>query len=288
MPVHRFTKKSLIPVHTSFQLVPNHPRTTSATPLRTFMIFVNELTMKFQIDKKIPLTPSHTFDQLPVKIPIKISRMPVIIPNVSSSTFAMYVKTPSKIGARKLQNPSHTALMTSVISSKLKPNAFNLSTIPWVNPSKIPLILFQIAVTFFRKFSFVFQRCVNAATRTAMAATTASIGPRQALKPPPAAAAAAPPPSAATDAPLITVPSLLITFMAVPTFDTTFPIMTSAGPKAATKSPIFTMVSLVPSSRLFSQSTKDCSFATIFLIIGIRVSPIEIAKPSTADFRIVS
>ena len=64
--------------------------------------------------------------------------------------------------------------------------------------------------------------------------------------------------------------------------------MTSAGPKAATKSPIFTMVSLVPSSRLLSQSTNDCSLDTIFFIIGIRVLPIDIAKPSIADFKIVS
>ena len=41
MPFHRFWKKVDTEVHTSFQLVPNHPRTTSATPLSVLRIFSN-------------------------------------------------------------------------------------------------------------------------------------------------------------------------------------------------------------------------------------------------------
>ena len=158
IPVQRFTKKSLIPVHTSFQLVPNHPSTTSATPRSTFMMLVKELTMKFQMDKKMPFTPSHTCDQLPVKIPIKISRIPVMIPSVSSSTFAIYVNTPSNTGARKSHRPFHIADTTSPKFSKSNPSALSLSVIPCANPEKMLLIRSQIAIILFRNSSLVFQR----------------------------------------------------------------------------------------------------------------------------------
>lgn len=45
--------------------------------------------------------------------------------------------------------------------------------------------------------------------------------------------------------------------IATPTFDMTVPIITSAGPRAAIKSPIFTITCFVPSSRLFNQVTKS-------------------------------
>ena len=68
-----FTKNVLMEVQTSFQLVPNHPSTTSAMPFRVFMILRNVLTTKFQIDVKIPLMPFQHCSQSPVNRPISTS-----------------------------------------------------------------------------------------------------------------------------------------------------------------------------------------------------------------------
>ena len=59
MLFHVSKKNVLMEVQTSFQLVPNHPSTTSAIPFRIFITLQNVLTMRFQIDVKIPLMPSN-------------------------------------------------------------------------------------------------------------------------------------------------------------------------------------------------------------------------------------
>lgn len=109
------SKKVLILVQTSFQLVPNHPRTTSATPLMTLRMLVKKLLIPFQIEENISFMPFHACDQFPVKMPMKISRIPVITPVTVERIFAMLLKTPSNIGARTWQKPSHTVFRTSTI-----------------------------------------------------------------------------------------------------------------------------------------------------------------------------
>ena len=46
------------------------------------------------------------------------------------SVMAMWLNTPSKTGARRLQNPCHTADSTSVMLSNSKPRLFSRSTMP--------------------------------------------------------------------------------------------------------------------------------------------------------------
>ena len=213
--------------------------------------------MKSHTEPKIPLTPSHTCDQLPVKIPINTSKIPVITPRTASRILAICVNTPSKTGARKLQSPFQIADTTSLKFWKSNPNAFSLSVMPCAKPLNTDLILSQMAIMLFLKSSLVLHRCTKAATSTARIATTATTG----AEIPPIAAPTFPitpdkPPALETRL-VILSPSLLNVCMATPTLDITVPSITRKGPKVATKSPTFTMTCLVPSSRLFSQSTKD-------------------------------
>ena len=110
------SKKVLIFVHTSVQLVPNQPRTTSATPFSTFRILVKKDTMPLQTDENISLMPFHICDQLPVNRPINTSSIPVITPVTVDRISAIWLNTPSKTGARNWHRPSHTVFITSVIS----------------------------------------------------------------------------------------------------------------------------------------------------------------------------
>lgn len=80
MLFHVSTKNVLMEVQTSFQLVPNHPSTTSAMPFRVFIILRNELTMKSQIDVKMPLMPFQHCSQSPVNRPISTSSCPIRTP----------------------------------------------------------------------------------------------------------------------------------------------------------------------------------------------------------------
>ena len=116
MPFQMPSKKVLMFVQTSFQLVPNQPRTTSATPLMTLRMLVKKLLIPFQIEENISFTPVHACDQFPVKIPIKTSRIPVITPVTVERIFAILLNTPSNMGARTWQKPSHTVFRTSTIS----------------------------------------------------------------------------------------------------------------------------------------------------------------------------
>ena len=213
--------------------------------------------IKSHTEPKMPLTPSHACDQLPVKIPMNTSKIPVITPRTVSRIFAICVNTPSKIGARKLQRPFQRADTTSLKFWKSNPNAFSLSVMPCAKPLNTDLILSQMAIMLFLKSSLVLHKCTKAAANTAITATTATTGAEM----PPMAAPTFPMMPDTPPALLIRLvsfsPSLLNACMATPTLDITVPSITRNGPKAATKSPILTMTCLVPSSRLFSQSTKD-------------------------------
>lgn len=59
MPFQIFVKKVEMPVHTSFQEVPNHPRTVSAMPRIMPRAALNTPVMPFQIPEKISFTPVH-------------------------------------------------------------------------------------------------------------------------------------------------------------------------------------------------------------------------------------
>jgi len=89
MPFHRFWKKVDTEVHTSFQLVPNQPRTTSATPLRVLRMFWNQATSPVQSVTKIPFMASQAPDQSPWKTAIKTSTIPRITSKVVDSTIAI-------------------------------------------------------------------------------------------------------------------------------------------------------------------------------------------------------
>lgn len=191
--------------------------------------------MKSQTEPKMPLTPSHTCDQLPVKIPINTSRIPVITPRTPSRILAICVNTPSNTGARKLHNAFQMADTTSLKFWKSKPNALSLSVMPFANPLKISLMRFQIAIILSRNSSFVFHRWIKAATNVPIIATTATTGAEM----PPIAAPTFPitpdSPPALEIRLVIFKPNLLNACMATPTFDMTVPRITSTGPSAATK-----------------------------------------------------
>ena len=130
-----------------------------------------------------------------------------------------------------------------------------------------------------RKPSQLFQRATKMAIRAAMAATTSPMG---------FAASSVNKPVTAVLTTEMTGPILDTTERMVPTAEITLPMTMRTGPTAATIRPMVTMVCLVPSSRLFSQSTKDWMPATMFLMTGMSSSPMEMARPSRADFRMVS
>ena len=64
-------KKFLTDVHTSFQLVPNKPKNTSAMPLSVSRILPKKFFIKSHIPVNISFTPFHTRLQFPVKNPMK-------------------------------------------------------------------------------------------------------------------------------------------------------------------------------------------------------------------------
>ena len=66
------------------------------------------------------------------------------------------------------------------------------------------------------------------------------------------------------------------------------PIAIRTGPTAPAISAIVAITFFVPSSRLFSLSTKSLIFCTISLIVGMNRSPMEIARSLSADFKIAT
>ena len=77
-------------------------------------IVLNVDTKKFQIETNTCFTPFQTLFQSPVKIPIKISRTPIIVSNIVWSNSDKIEKASIKIGATKLQNSSHMPLKNSM------------------------------------------------------------------------------------------------------------------------------------------------------------------------------
>ena len=181
------------------------------------------------------------------------------------------MKTPSNHGARISHRPCHIDFTKSPKSSKLKPKALSLSTIPEVRFSKIDLIFSQISVILFRKSSFVFQRCTNAATSTAIAATTATTG----AEIPPIAALTAEN-AAFAFVRIAGIPDANCN--SVPTVEMVLPTTIKRGPRAAATTAILTMVSFVAGDNALNLSTKACNFETIALIVGMRISPKEMAS----------
>ena len=111
----------------------------------------------------------------------------------------------------------------------------------------VPVVSFTLFQRFIQKLlnaSDLFQRLTNAATKDPMIIINNPIG-------------------LATN-PATTV-NLLNTFITNDTIDITFDIIKSNGPIAATIAAIFTILSLVLSSKLFSQTTTSCIFSTTFL-----------------------
>ena len=244
--------------------------------------------MPFQMEVKISFTPVQTISQSPVKIPAKTSNKPVSTPSTVSSTFSMISNTAIKTGASRLQKPSHILPMAAVMSSKLMPRFARRSLIPSTNPENTDLIFSQIAITFSRNSSFVFHRCTKAATSTATAAMTRPMG--EVRKPMAFPSTPLIPPS-----PCIFVPRVMMPFprlakpdIAEPTVDMTFPSINSSGPIAATSASTLMMVSRWASLIPLSLSTKACTAATTFRMIGMSRSPKEIASSSSCDFNIVS
>ena len=117
-----------------------------------------------------------------------------------------------------------------------------------------------------RNSSDVFQKCINAATAAAIAATMSTMGFARS--------------SAHNDfKPPISVPPTLMTVctadtifgakvMIVPTAEITLPTTMSSGPMAATMRPIFTMVSCWAGDRALNLSTRFWIKSATFWIVG--------------------
>ena len=288
IPFHTPSKKDLIPVQTSSQLVPNHPSTVSTSPVIRFSAAERMPVMPSQMPPNISLIPVQHCSQFPVNNPINTSKSPVMTSRTVPRTVDITENAASNTGASRLQKPSHRAFSTSTMLSKSNPRAFSRSVIPAQNSCTLETMPSQIAVIASRNSSLVSHRCLNAATSVAMTATTASTGPATAAMALPMLVMLPVPPATFTPSCAMPFARLEKPVMAEPTVEVSFPIMTSMGPRAAASAATFTMVSFCASDRLFSQSTKDCTFATIFLMTGSSISPIEMASPSSADFRIVS
>ena len=274
------TKNSLIPVQTSVQNCFIVSRSVPKISQSIFRIFLSVSTKKFNTLIKIPLMPFQTLSQSPVKMPMNTSSIFRIMSVTALKISAISWKTPSNTGAKKLQSPSHTVFMTSAMSLKLNPSPFSLSTMPCVKFWKIFFICSQIAVILFRNSSFVFQRWTNAATSTAITATMATTG---ALMPPIAALTAE-----NADFTFVRIDGIFeTTCIILPTVDMVFPTPISNGPIAATMSAIFRMVSFVAGDNWFSLSTSAWILETIARMVGISISPKEIASSCNCDFRIV-
>ena len=139
-----------------------------------------------------------------------------------------------------------------------------------------------------RKPSLVFHKCRKAAVSDAITATTATTGAEMPPKAAPSLPNSPVPPCTAILSLLKPFASCTKPFIAVPIFDIAVPKITRKGPSAATNRPIFNTICLVPSSMPFSLSTNSCIFETIFRIVGISISPKEMASSWSWLFRMVS
>ena len=287
IPFQIFVKNVDTEVHTAFQLVPNHPRTVSAIPRIRFNAAVKIPVIPFQMPENISLIPDHICSQFPVKSPINTSSSPVSTSSTVPRTVEMILNAASNTGARSSQKPFQIffSVFTTAVKSILR--AASLSLIPSTNACTFLTIPSQIAVMAFLNSSLVSHRCLNAATKTATTAITASTGPATA----PSALAS---PVTEPLLPAIFTPRLAIPlareekpFIAVPTVEIVFPRMIRNGPMAAATAATRMIRFLWDSSMLFSLSTNPCILETRLWITGISASPKEMARPSTADFKMV-
>ena len=240
IPFQIFEKKVVTDVHSASQLVPNHPRNTSAIPFSILRAAVRIPVTPFQMPENISLMPFHICDQFPVNSPINTSRMPTMTSRTVPSTVLITEKAASNTGARTWQKPSHTAFSTSTMFWKSKPRAFNRCVIASPKAANFSLMPSHIPVMALRNSSLVSHKCLKAATNTATIATTASTGPatvpsalpREVIEP---------------LLPAIFTPSFATpfvrdekVFMVVPTVDMVLPRTMSRGPRAAATAMIFT------------------------------------------------
>lgn len=121
-------KNVLIFVQTSIQKLFTVSRSVPKISQIIFSAFVSVAFRKSQTETKIPLMPSHTLLQSPVKIPTKISRTLRMMSVTALKILAICWNCPSKIGFRNLQRPSHTDLINSVIFLRSNPSALHLPT----------------------------------------------------------------------------------------------------------------------------------------------------------------
>ena len=152
------SKKVFTPFQTVSQLVPNHPRKTSATPLTAPIIVEKYSFRPSQTLEKIPFTASHAPDQSPLNTAENTSHIPRMTLKAVCNAIAIVLKAASSTGASKLQNPSQIVFIADVTSLNVIPNADSLSLIPAANVVKASLIFCQIAVIVFLKSSFVFHK----------------------------------------------------------------------------------------------------------------------------------
>ena len=89
MPFQIPSKKVLIFVQTSLQLVPNQPRNTSTMPWMMPTAAERTPLIPSHTPEKIVWMPVHICDQFPVNSPINTSKMPVITFSTVESTTAI-------------------------------------------------------------------------------------------------------------------------------------------------------------------------------------------------------
>ena len=133
--------------------------------------------------------PFHICSQFPVNNPANTSNNPVSTSSAPPRTAAIASNVLVNTGARKSHNVFQMVVTTSLKFSKSNPIAFNRSTMPCPNESNFALISSQVAITLLRNSSFVFHKCMNAATSTPITATTARIGADNPPRTPPNAPA---------------------------------------------------------------------------------------------------
>ena len=276
---HFSAKKSCIAVRISFILSLIAVHIVVAVSLMPSSIGPKISFMPCQMDPKNSLTPVQACCQLPVKIPIKKSRIPRIASHTVCRMVAMIENAVSNTGAIKLQNPSQMVLIAPVTDSNVIPIPASLCAIPSINPAIVSLIWFHVAMILFRKSSLFFQSETNDPIRRPIAAMTARIGPAPIVVSAVPRLPRAPSPLARATFSFPTVAIKVLTaFMHAPIFVITVPITINTGPIAATIIAIVVIVLFCASDMPFSLSTNPCTADTMFLTVGIRISPKEIAS----------
>ena len=112
----------------------------------------------FQTPEKMSLIPSQSVSQSPVNTPLKTLMIPDKMSTAACRTEAIYLKAPSRIGARKLQNCSQIIFIPATTTSN---NGFKASSKLEIVSHRALNAVFtfsQISMHLFLKSSLVFQR----------------------------------------------------------------------------------------------------------------------------------